>query len=840
MSRQRILFFFPAFFDFQPKHEIRSGVFFEKLSQELSSNAFLDPKNGGKIMLKNYFKIALRNLLRHKAYSGVNIFGLAAGLTCCLFILMYVQNKLSYDRFHENADRVYRIVPDLETPRGLRELAQSSPPLAAALKAKFPEIQETARLVRTRGLFAVGENRFYENQVFYSDETIFDVFTYPLQQGDPATALVEPNSIVLTQELAQKYFGDADPMNQTLLINNERSLKVTGVFAPIPGTTHLPFSALISHKTYEALRPQWVGEWGAFFYQTYILTPSDFDLAAFTAGLPDFVEEAVGPGFGIILRAQPLTEIYLNSHRRGEVGVRGNVTLIYVLVGIAVLILAIACTNFMNLATARSSRRAREVGMRKVVGAVRRQLAWQFIGETIMLSFFATVLATALCQLLLPLFNQLTGEEIGFSLFENSAVLFALLSLSFLVGAIAGSYPAFVLSKFRPATVLKGVFSKTASGVKMRHALVIFQFSLSVMLIVSTIVILRQVEFFRTKGLGFNEKQLLVIDFKGDQAVRGQADFIKNEFFSHADVQATALSSSVPGKGVTYDHAFVIDGADSLDMFFGTYRVDFDFVSNYELELLAGRTFSLQFRQDSSTAVIINEASLSKLGWTEPEQAIGKKVSFGGPAGEIIGVVKSFNFNSLHEPVEPLAMYIDPASASYFTLRFETQNLPQFIADLGRKWRELAPQQPFDYFFLDDQLDAQYRDEVRFGQIFAVAAGLAILIACLGLLGLAAFAVEQRTKEIGLRKVLGASVSGVTALLSKDFVKLVVAANLIAWPAAWFAMNKWLENFAYRIEISWWIFVLAGGIALVIALMTVSTQAIRAALANPVESLKYE
>lgn len=791
-------------------------------------------------MLKNYLKIALRNLVRHKAYSAINIFGLAIGIACCLFIALYVQDELSYDRFHENVDRIYRLVPDLNTPEGPRELAQSSPPLASALRNTFPEVFEAVRFVRTRGLFAVGEKRFYENEVFYADASVFDIFTYPLRQGDPATALQAPNSIVITQEFSQKYFGDDDPLNQTLTVNNERTYKVTGVLEKIPHNSHLPFDALVSHATLEAINPSWVHEWGAFFYQTYILVPEHFDPVVFETKLPDFVTSTVGEAGFMILHLQRLTEIYLHSHRRGEVGVRANAPLVYIFSGVAVFILLIACVNFMNLATAKSSERAKEVGMRKVVGARRRQVAKQFLSETMLLSFIASAFALAICYQLLPYFNQLAGKEIAFSVFANSALLVPLSILTLLVGVIAGSYPAFVLSGFRPNIVLKGAFKATSSGRRLRMGLVVFQFTLSVLLIIGTAVILRQVDFLRNQYLGFDDEHILVIDFRGDDTVREKADVMKNELLGYPDIQAVSLSSSVPGRGPVYEHTIVIDNADSLDIFFGSYAVDYDFIENYGIEMAGGRQFSPEFRQGSTQATIINEAALSKLGWSSPEQAIGKKMDQGGLQSRIIGVAKDFNFNSLHELVEPLCLMVAPENFRYFSLRIQAANPQRLIAELETKWRAFAPHLPFDYFFLDDQLDAQYRAEMRFGQVFGVAAGLAIFIACLGLFGLAAFATQQRTKEIGIRKILGAGVAGIILLLSKDFVKLILISLIIAIPVATFVAKQWLENFAYRTELTIDLYVMTGLVTLLIAIFTISFQAIKAALANPVEALRYE
>ncbi len=798
-------------------------------------------------MFKNYFKIALRNLLKHRAYSAINILGLAIGMACFIFIMLYVRQELEHGRFHKNAGRIYRLATDMQTAEEQRRMALSSPAMAPALLRDFPEITAAVRLRQTRGLFRYGENKFIGEQVFYADAAFFEMFTFPLLQGNPETVLAEPNSVVISENTARQYFSNESPLGKLLIVDNENAYKITGVFKDVPQNSHFTFDMLISFATLEAAKPNTGTQWFFNSFYTYLLLPPNVDYKAFEAKLPDFIERHVGEALRqynttYTMALEPLTDIYLHSDRTGQIGPQGNVTALYIFSCIAIFILAIACVNFMNLSTARAANRAKEVGLRKVVGSNRRQIAVQFLGEALLISFFAVAAALVLCDLLLPAFNVLAGKSVAETFPATLSDLLIPVALAVVAGLLAGSYPAFVISGFAPARVLKGYLASHASGARLRKALVIAQFAISIFLIIGTLTIYSQLDYIQKLDLGFEKEQILVIDFQNDEQVYRQYEAIKTEMLAHPAVVGVSFSLDTPGDNrlTNFGAQIELGNGEQREIYLTTYIIDHDFLQNYGMEIVAGRAFSREMATDATEAFIINEAAVVELGWRTPEQALGKRFRQYQRSGKIIGVVKDFNFASLHGRVEPLSMHIRPDWFAYVSLRLQTDDLPKAIAELQRKWQALAPHLPFRYRFVDENLGSQYQAEQQFGQLFATFAGLAIFIACLGLLGLAIFMAQQRTKEIGIRKVLGASVTNVATLLSKDFVKLVLLANLIAWPMAWLAMNTWLQNFAYRIDVGWPAFAFAGGLALLIALVTVSTQAIKAALANPVEALRYE
>jgi len=798
-------------------------------------------------MLKNYLKIALRNLLRYKGYSLINITGLAVGIACCLLILLYVQDELSYDRYHQKADQIYRLVTEVQTQSETNYQANSSATMGSALRAEFPEVLDVVRFMPAEMLVRYGNNQFQEENVFYADSSVFTVFSFALIEGDPRTALKEPFSIVLTKKSAQKYFGEGNPIGQILIIDNQSAFKVTGVLAEVPRQSHFVFDMLVSFSTGAELFPHRL-DWFSFAYYTYLLLPKRFDTATLEAKLPAFLDRQIGTrlrqyGMNYVLSLQPLRQIYLRSNRLAEIGPVSNVARLYIFSAVAIIVLLIACINFMNLVTARSSKRAKEVGLRKVIGAQRTQLAGQFLGESILLSFVALFFALGLCEALLPAFNTLSGKEMSLNLMQNWSYALLLLGLTFFVGILAGGYPALILSGFQSAVVLKGSFRSTRRGIALRRCLVVFQFAISVVLIIATAMVYSQLDFLRKQNLGFNKEQMLVIDFWGDEEVKQQFEMVKRELAMHPSVVNGSFSSNVPGSGIiTWYTVVEIENGKMRESNLEALLVDHDFLKNYGMEIVAGRAFSAEFATDMREAFIINETAVTRLGWTSAEQAIGKRIEQIGARkqGRIIGVVKDFHYESLHQQVTPLSMHIMPDRFSYLSLRIKTEDVVQTVAGLKQTWEKLVPNRPFEYFFLDESLDQQYRADEQFGQVFGVFAILAISIACLGLFGLASFTAEQRFKEIGIRKVLGASVTGIVGLLSKEFLALVALANIMAWPIAYYSMSRWLQDFVYRVEVSWWLFVLAGGLALLIALLTVGTQAMKAALANPVEALRYE
>ena len=804
-------------------------------------------------MLKNYLKVALRNLKNKPAYSLINVAGLAIGLTCCILVLLYVQDELAFDGFHEKSDRIYRITEARPSPdRGERFFANTMGPVGPALVTEFPEIVNSVRM-RSRmgfGRIAVrrGENRFYEGDQLIVEQSFFDIFDFKLLQGDRATALHEPMSVVLTESSARKYFGNEDPMGQTLMTDRFDLLKITGVMQNPPLNSHLDFSMLVSFATLEANEgwKRFMNSWESDNFITYVLADQTLDVENFNAKLSAYLKSKYDgkPESMPKLFLQPLKDVHFGSAQLEDDFNRGKseMTYVYAFSLIVVFVLLIACINYMNLATARAMKRAKEVGMRKVVGAFRSQLIWQFLGEAIILSVFALFLSLVLVEIALPFFNELSGKLLALDLASNGWLIAALFLLATLVGIVSGSYPAFFLSRLRPAVVLKGEMRSGGAVSHLRQGLVVTQFALCIIMIIATIAARDQINFVRAKNLGFNQEQLVVIDINSGNT-RRNFQTIKNEIAKLPAVKSVSVSSRVPGEWKNIDQILAAkEGSPESDantMFF--MCIDQDFFRTFEMNLIAGRNLSDEMGTDTS-AVIINEAAAKALSWDDP---IGKEIRvLESPyRARVVGIVKDFHFQSLHEKIAPLVLghWNNPiANIDYFAARVQAAELPVTLASMQKIHEQFDQVTPFEYNFLDDRLNDFYQTDLRIGKIFGISAGLTILIACLGLFGLASFTVEQRTKEVGIRKVLGASITRVVTLLSREFALLVLLANLIAWPFAYLVMSKVLQNYAYRIEISWWVFALAGGAALFIALATVSTQAIKAALANPVESLRYE
>jgi len=813
-------------------------------------------------MFKNYLKLAARHLLKHKAYSLLNVSGLAIGMACCILILLYVQQELSYDRQHTQADRIYRVAADLKFGGNHFQLAVAPAPLAATLVRDFPEVVTAARF-RNYGSALVkrtGEQNFKEVRVIFADNAIFEVFTLPMLAGDPKTALIAPYTLVINQSTAKKYFGAADPMGQALIFDNTNSYKITGVIADIPENSHFHFDFIASlASTPESMDDMW----GSNNFATYLVLQPGADPAALQAKFPALIEKYLGPQVQQLLGMsmaelkkagnsadyylQPLRDIHLHSDLTFELEPNGNIKYVYIFSAIAFFILLIACINFMNLATARSANRAKEVGIRKVVGSERRQLVGQFLAESVFLSVVAMILALGLVELMLPVFNHLAEKKLQTAYLGNGTMLAAFIGITILVGVVAGCYPAFVLSAFKPASVLKGAQSGGARSRHLRSALVVFQFAASVILIVGTLIIKEQLHYIQNKKLGFNKEQVIVL--QDAYALQENLEAFKNEILRNANVTHATVSGYLPVSSNRSDTGFWPEGqsAGENPVSMQIWNVDHGYVETLGMEIAKGRNFSEAFGGDS-TAIILNERAAKMFGFADP---IGQRIqTWAYVPGRgidrnhflsytVVGVVKDFHYSSLRDNIGALALRLG-RDGGLISFRFQAQEVSALIQFLQSKWKEFAPNQPLNYSFLDERFGNMYRVERRVGDIFGVFAGLAVFTACLGLFGLASFMAEQRTKEVGIRKVLGATAVNVTALLSKDFVKLVLMADLIAGPVAWYAMNRWLQDFAYRINISWWIFALAGGLALLIALLTVSTQALKAALANPVEALRYE
>lgn len=801
-------------------------------------------------MFKNYFKISLRNLFKHRAYSFINISGLAVGIACCLLIFLFVRDELSYDTQHENADRIYRVTREWFDRNGVStlHLARVAAPIAPALKNEFPEVLESVRFLSGDVTVSYKENHFSEDNFCFVEPGVFDVFTFPLIKGDSRTALSEPFTVVLTEEMAEKYFGAEDPIGKVLRVENIAELKVTGVLQNLPRNLHFHFGFLASFATLEAIMsPDTWTNWGFNNYATYLLLSPNHNAANLTAKFPAFMDTYYKHDASkeSRLHLQRLTDIHLHSHLDSELGVNGDISDVYIFSVVALFVLLIACFNFTNLTVARAIKRAREIGVRKVVGAHRWQLIGQFLGESIMIAFIAVLLAAALVELALPAFNDFTEKELGFLAGNLIAPLIGLIALALTVGIIAGSYPAFFLSAFRPAKVLKGETASGSSRPGLRKVLVVAQFAISIVLISGVLMIHRQLEYVQNKRLGFNKEQLL---FFGPSTGRmGDFTSFRNQLLRHPGVRAVTASKFVPSQALVDNIDIQAEVGDVLKTVneLALLAVDHQFFTTYGMEMAAGRAFSPDLASDSTEALIVNETAARTIGWKSPGEAVGKHFSlesnfWGDRRGKVVGVVKDFHFESLHERISPMIFFISPRGYNRITVKIAAANIPETLEFIESVWQRFLPSQPFTYDFVDQRFAQLYRAEERLAQVVVFFASLAIFIACLGLLGLASFMAEQRTKEIGIRKILGATVAHVSLLLSKDFLKLVIIANLIAWPIAYFTMNRWLQNFAYRIEIEWWVFVLAGGLALLIALLTVSYQAIKAALANPVESLRYE
>lgn len=799
-------------------------------------------------MFKNYIKIAWRNLVKNTGYSIINIGGLAIGMACFLLIALFIRNELSYDTYHEKADNIYRVVHHGSEDNIEDRWIWGNAPVGPALKKDFSEVEEIVQFSgRTNILLDYNERSFQEANAFFVDETVFDVFSWPLVSGNPKTALKAPYSIILTESTAKKYFGNEDPMGKTMDGKGERAddgiFTVTGVMKDIPANSHFSFDVLMSMSSFFQTRPEIFDAWGYVDFYTYFLVSDNFDQQAFQAKIPEFLERNIpdeGEEYFYDLSFEPLKDAYLNSAAARQPGVTGSLSNIYIFALIGLFIMIIASINFMNLATARSLERAKEVGVRKVIGADKKGLRYQFLGESLLMVLLASIIGMVLVLLSLPAMRNITGKEFLTVEIFNAFTLTVYFGTALLTGILAGSYPAFVLSNFKPSSVLKGVFKNSNQGTALRKGLVVFQFALSIALIASTIIVYFQLGFMLDKNLGFDREQQLVIDFNWDGDVLDNMETIKSEFMNLPEVVSIAGSRTVPGghfPGAGTDIETFEGKMENFTPFL--YEIDFDFIPHYEIEVVAGRAYSREFVTDSVSSLMVNEAAARSFGYANPADIIGKRFQQWGREGIIVGVVKDFNYMSLHQAVAPLTLRYSQYG-KYLSMKVRSGNMQQAISNIEKKWAEVAPHRPFLYSFLDESFNTQYEADIKFKKLFTLFSFLAILIACLGLLGLATYSAVQRTKEIGVRKVLGAEVSSIVKLLSIEFIKLVLIAILVATPFSWYVMDKWLHVYAYQIDISWWVFALAGGIALVIALVTVSFNAIKAARANPVKSLRTE
>ena len=799
-------------------------------------------------MLKNYFKIAWRNLLKNKGYSFINIGGLAIGLGCFLLIAIFIKNEVSYDTYHENYNRIYRIAHHNNQDDYEQRQIWGNAPVGPALQKDFSEIVEKVQFSgRSAILLEYNNQKFQEDDTFYVDPTVFGIFSWPLLSGNPETALEAPYSIVLTETTAKKYFGNEDPMGKTVIgaggRANDGNYTVTGVMQDVPSNSHFSFDALMSMSSFYQTRPGIFDSWGYVDFYTYFLVIENFDQQAFQAKIPAFLKRnrpEEMDKYYYDLSFEPLKDAYLNSPAARQPGITGNRSNLNIFGLIGLFILIIAGINFVNLATARSLERAKEVGIRKVIGAERKGLVFQFLGESIVMVFIGTLIGFTLVILNLPWLRNITGKPFGMEELLNAPILSVFIAAALFTAVVAGLYPAFTLSNFKPAKVLKGIFKTSAHGVSLRKGLVVFQFTLSIALIASTIIVYNQLGFMLDKNLGFDQQQQLVIDYNWDNQVISEIETIKAEFASLPDVISAANSRTVPGSHFPAAGTRIESPQGSMvDFVPFLYEVDTDFVAHYDIEVVAGRAFSREFPADTISSLIVNETAAKSFGYANPPDIVGKRFEQWGREGAIIGVVKDFNYLSLHQTVAPLTIR-NVSYGALLSLKIQSANVQQAIAAVQEKWRELAPHRPFIYSFLDESFNEQYEADIRFRKLFTIFSFLAICIACLGLLGLATYSALQRTKEIGVRKVLGAHMGNIVTILTKDFIKLVFVALLIASPISWYVMTQWLDSYPYHIDIKFWVFALAGIIAITIAILTVSFQAIKSASRNPVKSLRTE
>ena len=797
-------------------------------------------------MLKNYLKIALRNIKRHKGYSAINIIGLAIGITCCLYIFLYVQQELSYDRYHNDADRIYRIACTWKGEAIEESIPLISYPVADVVKERYNEVESIGRLGRKhRVLVRYGDKAFYENGLIAAEPEIFDIFHIPLLKGGSVLELARPNTIILTEQMAEKYIGSEDLLGKSIQINNT-DFKIIGIVQNTPVNSHLHYDFIASlRKFYTEYEER---SWTISRVYTYVKLVSGADVDAFGSKIRSISDSFVGKNFPFQRShfLQRVTGIHLNSRLQHELMPPGNKSYILIFSAVGMLTLLIACLNFINLAAAISVHRSREVGMRRVIGAQRPQIIRQFLLESSIIALGAVVLSVGLTCLSMPYFIKAFGMEIDFVDIFRPVVFLMLLGCTLLIGIGAGSYPSFFLSRFKPVSILRG--TKGGSGRSrslMRQVLVILQFAISVGLIISTLIMYSQIDYMKNTSLGFEKEQKLIISATG-AGMKNNYTTIKSEFLSHSLVRGVTVSSSVPGREIENWGMHKLEMTEEYAVETKHLVVDEDFLPEYGIELIAGRNFHGYRATADAQACILNEAAVKLLGLATTEEALGQKLVVGPEENvdSIIGVIRDFHFQGLQTVIGPLVLeFAAPSQWSpleMITLNVNTIDLREIILFAERTWNKLFPGRPFEYFFLDKDFNRLYMTEEMRSRIFGVFALLGLFVACLGLLGLASFAAEQRTKEIGIRKVLGASISNIVFMLTKEFTRWVLIANIVACPIAYYAMNKWLQNFAYRISIGVLIFLSAGMIALFIALLTVSFQSIKAGLANPVESLRYE
>jgi putative ABC transport system permease protein len=810
-------------------------------------------------MICNYLKIAWRNLTKYKFISFINLFGLTVGLTCCLLILTYIINELSYDHYRQSKN-IYRVERTFLNPQdksvNLR-LSSIAPPFAALLANDFKEIKKVSQVLGNGPTpFKYDEKLFNENNSFFADSAILDLFDVKVTKGNASHALDDPFTIMLAEETAKKYFGNDEAINKVIRMNSQFDLKVTGVYKSLPSNSHVHPELLISLTTLMDTavygRQNCVDNFGNNAFYTYILLPDNYDPKRLEAQLPAFQNRHIsndGPDGSIkasdysLLTLRKVTDIHLYSHKDDEAEENGDITRVYVFSAIALFILLIACINYMNLSTARSVLRGKEIGIRKVVGARRKELIGQFLSESVLICWIATILAFLLTWASLPFLNKLSGQNLSIEILLKWQIVLPLVLVPFIVGLLSGIYPALFLSSFQPIKVLKGVFKVGSRSISFRQVLVVVQFAISIILIICTAIVFQQLRYMQTKSLGFNKDHIVTLAYNGNLTPKYES--FRAELLSNSNIKSITRSSRIPTGRLLDAMGSQINRGDSLTPTQADIKfivADEDYLPTYGVNIVAGRNFSKAYGRDTS-AFLINEAAVKILGLKSNEDAVGKRFQYGGRQGELVGVFNDFHFESMHQRILPLVMFIPKQVGNFGRLSVKVSgNIPAALSHLENTWKKFSPDIPFDYAFLDQRFEKLYQSEERQRAIFTVFACIAIFVACLGLFGLSAFAISQRVKEIGIRKVLGASVNSIVTLLSKDFLKLVALAAIFAFPVAFYAMYKWLEDFAYRIDIraEWWVFLVAGIIAAVVAFLTIGFQAIKAGTANPVTNLRTE
>jgi len=795
-------------------------------------------------MIKNLFLVAIRNFRRDKWYSLLNILGLTIGIAFSLFLLFYIKDELSYDRYNEKAGRIYRINANIkEADKDTMRWAVTPFPMGPALSKDYPEVEEAVRFVSNgKTLYKNGEIRLYEDKVFFADSNLFRVFTYKFIEGNPQTALVAPNSMVLTQSVAEKFFGKTKPyIGKTLENASGDVYKITAVIRDVPRNSHIRFNIVMSKSSLPA---DFANNWGGFGFYTYVLLKPNTSAAAFEKKLLPVYDKylaSIFAQFNIRMRfsVQRISSIHLHSTMNNEPEELGSTSYIYIFSAVAFFMLLIACINYMNLTTARSARRSKEIGIRKVTGSSKLQLVAQFLIESTLTAFFAFLLSIGAIALLLPTFNSLSGKFISFSTLLEPGTILIILAVVVFTGLVGGSYPAFYLSKFNPINVLKGTLSKGSSNVTLRRSLVVIQFSISMIMLICTWVVYGQLKYLRSKDLGFNKDQVLTISANTDRDVKGKVLAFKNDMRTNPQISSVSTSQGVPGSGINFSLFSIESKNGFVDKGVDCYGVDEDYFKTLGMKIVKGRNFS--GLPDTLHSIIVNENMVKEFSWGD--NAIGKRVKFPGDTSgkylEVVGVVKDFNQKSLYNPIAPLLLYYRPNNNS-IQLKLDAKDISSTVAKVEKSWKGFFPDLPFQYTFLDRDFDSQYVADQKRGKIFVAFSALTILITCLGLLGLIAFTTEQRQKEISIRKVMGANAGQIVPLIIRNFLALIGLSCIVAFPVAWYFMDKWLKIFTYNTGLAVTPFILSACAVLLLTLLTVIFHTLKAALANPVRALRTE